>query len=1046
LLSVQVRAAGISGQGPVQDLSIFPVELFPFFLMDRQLYFADLRAFPTVDGTFGGNVGFGYRLYNPSLDRVFGISGWYDADGTRDPYLQQLGLSLETYGRWWDFRANLYLPIGQTDQQTSLTPIADSTKFVGSNVVYDQLQGYIAAMGGVDFEVGVPIPGKFAEDHNVRVYGGYYYFTDDHGDHIAGGSARIQANLYQGVDASVQVTNDNFFDTRVFAGLSWTFGPLHRSETSDTSQQARLGEHVTRNYTVLAPTRSQVDSNIVAVDPATGSPYTFAHVNSAASPGGNGTINSPFQTIAAAEATDATIVFVHANSVFSGSGATLVMNQGQALVGDGGGLQHTLAVANGNIILPHALGSTSLPVLDSSTGIAITLASGALVSGFTITNAANNAIFGNGVSNVGIQNVNINNSGGDGILLVNSTGSVKIANATITNSAGNGLSLEGGTANITVAGSVSGSQGYDLIVANTGSGTIDLTGLQLPGSGSQGVLLFNNAGNVSFDNLSVLNSAGRGIDIEGGTGQLQFAGTTTVSGATAESVNIQNLLSTGSVTFDNLSINHRLGPGLAIDQSSGTVAVTGTTNITNEIGSSASGISITNSSGNTTFGGAVTISNAATNPGVSLQTNTGVTTFSSLNVTSVNSTGLFANQGGTLVVNNAQTAGVGGAISSINGTAVDIENTNMNVNLALVSSSNSAAGIKLIASPGSFLVTGDANNSVGTGGTIQSDTIGVVLQNTGTVGLLGMTLTSNGLGIQAQNVQKLGIGNTTISGSSSFGVDALNVGLLNVTGSTFTGNGAASIRSQYNQLGAYTLNVGSTTLNSTTADNLLIAALSGSEGSTLTTSVQSNTFTNGATNTAGINLNWNGNLSATIEGNSFAGTAGSNTGVLINNASTVYQTNITLQSNAFAANGGSDVGFHIITAGPSSITLSSNSVQFGATNGTGMEFSLGPNATVELSGNQIFDNKGGATGILFDSVTGPSSIGIDGNTIAVPNGGGSDRGIIFTSVTDPVVSGMTYQVNLTGTQNNSVTGTATPFSVPASTTTGAILVNGVFVP
>jgi hypothetical protein len=111
-----------------------------------------------------------------------------------------------------------------------------------------------------------------------------------------------------------------------------------------------------------------------------------------------------------------------------------------------------------------------------------------------------------------------------------------------------------------------------------------------------------------------------------------------------------------------------------------------------------------------------------------------------------------------------------------------------------------------------------------------------------------------------------------------------------------------------------------------------------------------------------------------------------------------------------------------------------------------MEFSVGPNGSVALSGNSIFDNTGGATGILFDSVTGPSAIAINGNTIAVPNGGGPDRGIIFTSVTDPVVGSMTYLVNLTGTQNNSVTGTATPFSVPASTTTGSILVNGVPVP
>jgi hypothetical protein len=1046
LISVQVRAAGIQGQGPVQDLSIFPVEAFPFFLIDRQIYFADLRVFPTVDGTFGGNVGLGYRIYNPSLDRIFGISGWYDADGTRDPYFQQLGLSLETYGKWWDFRTNLYFPVGQTYDQTSYWAASNSARFVGSNVVYDQMQGYIAAMGGVDMEVGVPIPGKFAEDHNVRVYGGWYYYVDDQGDHITGGSARIQANLYQGVDASVQITNDNFFDTRAFFGLSWTFGPLHRSESSDPSQQARLGEHVTRNYTVLAPTRTQVDPNIVAINPLTGSPYTFAHVNSAAAAGGTGTINSPFQTIGAAVATDAGVVFVHANSVFSGANASVALNAGQALLGDGAGLQHALAVRGGSIVLPHAAASTSLPVLEGSTGNAITLAPSTVVSGFTITSPTGHGIFGNGISSGVINNVSIDHAGGDGILLVNSTGTVTISSATITNSAGNGLSIEGGTGNISFAGSVSGSQGYDLVVADTGSGTVNLAGLQLPGSNSLGVLLFNDAGNVNFNNLSVFGSAGRGIDIEGGSGQLQFAGTTTVAGASAESVNIQNLLSTGNVTFDNLSINHREGAGLSIDQSSGTVSVTGTTTINNEIGSNAAGILITNSSGNTTFGGPVNISNSVTAPGVSLQSNTGATTFSSLNVTSVNGTGLFSNLGGTLVINSAATAGVGGTINSVNGTAVDIENTNMNVNLASVSSSNAAAGIKLIASPGTFLVTGDAKNDVGTGGTIQNDTVGVILQNTGTIGLLGMNLTSNGVGIQAQQVKALGIGATTISGSTSFGVDTLDVAALTISGATLTGNGAANIRSQYDAPGVYTLNLGSSTLTSASADNLLISGLSGSGGSTLTLQVQSTSFSNSLANTAGINVNWNGNLTGLITGNSFAGTGGSNTGVLINNASTVSQTTITIQSNQFAANGGSDVGFHLITAGPSSLALASNEVQFGGANGTGMEFSVGPNGSVALSGNSIFDNTGGATGILFDSVTGPSTIGINGNTIAVPNGGGPDRGIIFTSVTDPVVGSMTYQVNLMGPQNNSVTGTATPFSVPASTTTGTILVNGVPVP
>jgi hypothetical protein len=1046
LVAVQVRAAGISGQGPVQDLSLFPVELFPFFLMDHQLYFADVRAFPTVDGTFGGNVGLGYRIYNPSLDRVFGISGWYDADGTRDPYFQQFGVSLETYGRWWDWRANVYVPFGQTFDQTSLGAIGNSARFVGNNVVYNELQGYISAMTGFDMELGVPIPGKFAEAHNVRLYGGGYYYTDSQGDHITGGSARLQANLYQGVDGSVQVTNDNFFNTRAFLGISWTFGPLHRSELSDPSQQARLGEHVTRNYTVLAPTRGQVDPNVTAIDPITNTPYTVAHVNSAAAAGGSGTINSPFQTIAAAQATGATIVFVHANSVFNGADATISMNAGQALLGDGAGLQHTLSVPTGTIVLPHASGSTSLPVLQSSTGDAITLAPNAILSGFTINNPAGNGLFGNGVSNSSIENVTINNAGNNGILLVNSANSVQILNTTVNGSQQNGLWIEGGNANITFTGTIAGSQNYDALVFAIGGGTVNLTGMQLPGSGSQGVLLLNNAGTVDFNNLTVLNSAGRGIDIENESGAVQFAGTTTVSGAAGESVNIFNQFANGSVTFDNLSIDHREGAGLSIGNSAGTVAVTGTTNITNEIGSNASGISIANSSVNTTFTGAVTVSNAASNPGVSLTSNTGTTTFSTLNVTSVNGTGLFANDAGTLVINSAHTAGAGGTISSVGGTAADIESTNMNVYLAALSSNNAPVGLKLIGSSGTFFVTGNASNAVGTGGIIQNDTVGAILTNTGTVGLVGMTLNSNGVGIQAQNVQSLALANTTISGSSSYGIDALNVGSLNLVTSTFTGNGAANIRSQYNQQGAYVVNLEGNTLTSTTADNLLIATMPSAEPSTMTLTVQNNAFTDGGSNTAGVNVAWNGTLDTTIASNSFAGTGGSNTGVLINNASSVYMSTILVQNNAFAANGGNDVGFHFITDGPASIGVTNNSVQFGAANGTGMEFSLGPSAALTISGNSIYDNAGGATGMLFDSVTGPSAISISNNSFSVPNGGGPDRGIIFSSVTDPVSGSTTYMPNLSSAANNTITGAATPFSVPASTTTGGILVNGTVMP
>ncbi|HUE13498.1 MAG TPA: hypothetical protein VMR25_04990, partial [Planctomycetaceae bacterium] len=43
MASIQFWGGGVYGQGPVQDRSILPVEMFPFFRMDESLYFSDLR-------------------------------------------------------------------------------------------------------------------------------------------------------------------------------------------------------------------------------------------------------------------------------------------------------------------------------------------------------------------------------------------------------------------------------------------------------------------------------------------------------------------------------------------------------------------------------------------------------------------------------------------------------------------------------------------------------------------------------------------------------------------------------------------------------------------------------------------------------------------------------------------------------------------------------------------------------------------------------------------------------------------------------------------
>lgn len=1059
--------AGFSyGQGVSQDRPLAPLEAFPFFLVENSLYFSDLRFYPTIEGTFGGSAGAGYRYYAPRIDRVFGASFWYDADGTRDEYFQQVGLSLETYGKWIDFRTNFYLPVGQTTQQSSSTLVPASAEYVGENLLYNQINSFLAAMKGVDMEAGVLLPGHFSEEHGIRIYGGWYYYDDDQGDHILGASARLQANIASGLDASVQVTNDNYFDTRAFLGVSWTFGPLHRSNLSQDNAKGRIGERVVRNYTVLVTPQTQVETGVMAVDPATGKPYVIAHVDSSAAPGGNGSVNSPFQTIAAASTAGvgANIVFVNAGSVFHGAASTVVMTNGEMLFGDGAGEQHLINVPGlGPILLPHGPTSGSLPVLDSASGTAVTLASNAQLSGFTITNSSGAGILGNGVGNVLIKDVTVDHAGSDGVQIVNATGNTFFNNVSITNSGGNGLLVNGGNQYLQYVGQIAGSQGNDLLIENVGiGGEMDMTHALFPGSGSQGILLQNVSGQVNFNNLLVANTAGPGLTIEGGAGNFQFGGTTIISGAGATSVMLEGVAPLAAVTnangnveavqntqisFNNLSIANRHDAGLVINNVSAPVNFNGTTTITNEGGTSPSAINIENSSANIAFKGTVNVTDATINPGVSFTNNTGTTTFNTINVSSVNGTALYANSGGTIVINSAQTVGAGGTIQATNGTAVDIENTTMNINLFNVSSSGASVGLKLVSAPGSFAVFGSSDETAGSGGVIEGATTGIMLQNVGNVGLVSMALNGNGVGIQSTNTNYLAITNFQIENSSTFGIDSLDTKTLMVTNSSFATNGATNIRAQVDTVNSYAYSIVASTLTSASGDNLLVQTLGGGSGATVNVIAEGNTIKNTMAGTNGININWAGNLSATVSQNSFLVNGGSNTGVLVNNGSTTGLTSLAYTNNVFVSEGGSDTALHVITVGPGQLNVASNEVEFGATNGTGFRFSVGPSSSVNVTGNAIIDTTDGATGIAFDSISAPSTATISGNTIQLSNNGSLlTQGIVFTGVTDQTNSNVTYTVNLSGTQNNTVQGADTPFYAPTGTTSGQISVNGTLMP
>src|SRR5262245_44013899 len=888
------RIDHIEGTGIPQIFPITPVQLFPYYISDQSLLFSDLRVFPTNYGQVGGNAGIGYRYYSESLDRVFGISGWYDGDNTRSVLLQQLGLSVESYADPFDIRSNFYMPVGPLTRQSGLSLVPGSVQFQGDNLIYDQLRSYIVAMKGFDAEIGGLLPGEFLHDHGVRVYGGGYHYSDAQGDRITGASARLMANFLGGLDAQMQVTYDNFFRTRIFVGVSYTFGALHRSEMKQNTAYGRIGEHVTRNYTVVAEGRKQVEHK-TAIDPSTGSPYTFAHVVSSAAPGGDGTMNNPFNTITAAQLAGREIVFVHAGSTFTGANASIVLNPGDRIFGDGGGIPHFIQVPElGSLLLPQTVGN--LPVLSGAVGDSVVLANNTIFSGFSINGAGGSAIVGNALQNATLSNIAI------------------------------------------------------------GSPTVD--GLQLTGT----------AGPVSITNIGIANPGGSGINLQGGTGAIQFLGTTSVSGAGGPAVLIQNLASTGYVSFAGLGIDHRQNAGLQILGSAGTVNAIGTTSIANENGSTAAALDIENSSGNYNFS-TVNVTGAKTSAAtgaVNLQNDTGTTSFSILNIGSLSGTALLANSAGTLNVNpatnNVANLSQGGVITAANGAAVDIQNTIMNANFNSISSNNApVSAISLLNTTGLFSVFGNGSGTAGSGGLIQNAPTAILLQNAGTVGFGYMTLDHNGVGIKAVNVANLAFANSSLTNTTAgLGMDLTNVQSLLVTNSTFSGNAGANLQAQFSQLGTYAYTFTGNTFTSASADNIDLTTLAGGQGSTMNLFFQGNSLTNTHVGSEGLNLGWNGTLSATIDNSVFAVSGGSNTGILISNAATTGLSNIAFTNNTFTSTGGTDTALNVALSGPGQVTIFDNLAQFNAANGTAFRMSLAPSAIVNITSNNINDTVGGA--------------------------------------------------------------------------------------
>jgi len=451
------------------------VELMPYVYGDSQILFSEARFFSANTGQLGGNVGLGYRAMNSDL--ILGGSLRYDGGQAFDKLFHQVGLSLEAVSSTWEARANGYVPVGDVTQDISLT--ASNIHFSGNDLLYTRSRVIGQALTGFDAEVGLTLPFEVLEPYRVRANVGGYCFLGDAAPNITGVQARLGAQFSNAVSVDLAGSHDNFYGTNLnlIVAIQWGRRNL---VSEDVPLGTRLLDFTRRNMNIIVADHSDVQHNLVAINPDTQQAYVFQHVSDSAmlsklSGVDQGTMENPLATVAAAQDAGADIVFVHAGTELH---ETIFAEVGQRILGEGS--PHVVQVAGyGSLALPSTGSGGDRPTISNSDGNAVVLASDSEVSGFTILNPKGSGIVANNVDQAISRHMEIVGAKTNGLRIENSS-HVLLEDISVESAGGPGL------------------------VVNQNQGPVAFYEVNVVGKSSQrGIEVTNNSGDVLFDSVKI---------------------------------------------------------------------------------------------------------------------------------------------------------------------------------------------------------------------------------------------------------------------------------------------------------------------------------------------------------------------------------------------------------------------------------------------------------------------------------------------------------------------------------------------------------------
>jgi hypothetical protein len=541
---------------------------------------------------------------------------------------------------------------------------------------------------------------------------------------------------------------------------------------------------------------------------------------------------------------------------FTGGGLSITTTSGAAFGASGGGTVGVTGTGN---------------VLTSTTGTALSLngvaidTNGFVLQSVTATGAAN-----------GIALTNLTGGGTTGVQVTGS-GSTAGSGGTISNTTGAAVSLS-------ALGSLGGGVTLNNVIISGGGG---ITGTTF--------------GTLSASNDSVSASSFAALNLTTGTVATGSTfSTLTASGTLTNGV----LLTTVGGGFTATSGSLGTSSGAVWSESGGTVSATYNGTITQSTAATNAIVISGETAGTTTFGGAISATNATTATAINLTGNTGATIVlggTGSTITTTTGTGINFANGGTLKItgNNysistgsgtgisasntgalanavISATGTGNIITTTSGTALSVTNTTIaatNLTFQKISAgagANDGIVLDTTGTLGGLVVTG-TGTTAGSGGTISGKTggdgsttggIGIYLNSTADVSLANMDIEGNSnYGIRGNSVTNFSLTGSTIGKTSTNGTS--NTADTDTTGY----NGEGSVRF-YDLLG--TNSITNSTIDKGFAKSLAVSNDTGTSTLTITNSTINNTLGTGSSDAVYFQTSGTANGTLTINGGTFS--------------------------------------------------------------------------------------------------------------------------------------------------------------------------------